>query len=62
MLIIVIDHENGFSGSRHTETLSIDDEKEIEEYLRREFPSMSLDNVLTYCLFIKDDKIIAEWA
>lgn len=55
MLVIVIDHEHSFVGSRFISSpLS---QKEIEEYLNREFPNIQQDAVL----FIEDDTIIAEW-
>ena len=58
-LILVVDFEKGFCGSR---TVTDIDSKfanpdEVKAYLGREFPGFKFDDVL----FIENNKIVAEW-
>lgn len=61
MLIVIVDYEHGFVGSRSYSRaealLKFNGEEAILNYLHREFPSTSFDDIL----FIKDDKVVAEW-
>ena len=54
MLVIVIDHDKDFVGSRHT---NLRTESEIENFLLREFPGMGFDDIL----IVENDNIIHEW-
>ena len=61
MLIIVVNHEHGFTGSRRfhakEEPFKHDEDREILDYLHREFPNMFFDDIL----FIQNDIVIEEW-
>lgn len=61
MLIIIVNHEHSFTGSR-TFTSDVDPclhtrDREILDYLHREFPGTFFDDII----FIQNDIVIDEW-